>query len=136
MASNKQWARRNMGMMGNTEYRKEQMFLADKIRVMFPEYDIKLEEPLENLMTIDEISCRFCVLDILVETNSRKIAIRMMGEIHRGSKKTLKDEDQKIVLEGNGYEVRDVWYDEHDEFWNPRKYDDEFIESSIRKIMT
>ena len=104
-----------MGLIGNTEYRKEQMFLADKIRIMFPEYNVKLEEPLENLMTIDEISCSFCVLDIFVDTNSKKIAIRMMGEIHRGSKKTLKDEDQKIVLEGNGYDVKDVWFDEHDE---------------------
>ena len=91
MASGKQWARRNMGMIGNVEYRKEQMFLADKIRVMFPEYDVKLEEPLENLLTIDEISVRFCILDILVLSNTRKIAIRMMGEIHGGNKKALKD---------------------------------------------
>ena len=136
MASNKQWARKNMGMIGNIEYRKEQMFLADKIRVSCPECDVKLEEPLENLMTIDEISCRFCVLDILVLSHSRKIAIRMMGEIHGGNKKTLKDEDQKIVLEGNGYEVKDVWWDEYPEFWNPTKFDEVQIDSSVRRILS
>ena len=116
----------NMG--NNTEYRKEQMLLADMIRILLPKSNVKLEEPLGNLDKIDEIECK-CIPDILIE--DKKIVIRMMGEIHNNSKRTLKDEDQKIVLEGNGYIVIDVWHDEYPEFWNPKAYkDDQVIEKA------
>ena len=114
--------------MNNTEYRKEQMLLADMIRVLLPKSNVKLEEPLENLDKVDEIECR-CIPDILIE--DKRVVIRMMGEIHNKSRRTLKDEDQKIVLEGNGYTVIDVWFDEYPEFWNPKAYkEDQVIEKA------
>ena len=52
------------------------------------------------------------------------------------NKKALKDEDQKIVLEGNGYDVKDVWWDQYPEFWNPRKFDEVKIDQSVREVMS
>ena len=114
--------------MTNTEYRTEQMLLAKLLRVLLPKSNIKLEEPLGNLDKVDEISCK-CIPDILIE--DKKVVIRMNGEIHYKTKRTLKDEDQKIVLEGNGYTVIDVWFDEYPEFWDPKAYkEDQVIEKA------
>ena len=117
--------------MSNNGFRKEQMLLAGLIRVLLPKSNIKLEEPLGNLDKVDEIECK-CIPDILIE--DKKVVIRMNGEIHNKTKRTLKDEDQKIVLEGNGYDVIDVWYDEYPEFWNPRKFPDEEVIRKAKSI--
>ena len=58
-----------------------------------------------------------------------------MGEIHNKGRRTLKDEDQKIVLEGNGYEVVDVWYDEFPEFWNPKAYKKEVVIEKAKSLI-
>ena len=118
--------------MTNTEYRTEQMLLAKLLRVLLPKSNIKLEEPLGNLDKVDEISCK-CIPDILIE--DKKIVIRMMGEIHNKRKRTLKDQDQKIVLEGNGYKVVDVWYDEYPEFWNPKAFEQTKIIQAVNKLL-
>jgi len=118
--------------MTNTEYRTEQMLLAKLLRVLLPKSNIKLEEPLGNLDKVDEIKCK-CIPDILIE--DMKIVIRMMGEIHNKRKRTLKDQDQKIVLEGNGYKVMDVWYDEYPEFWNPKGFEQTKIIQAVKELL-
>ena len=126
---NSKWVYRNMN---NDGYRKEQMLLAELIRVLLPKSNIKLEEPLGNLDKVDEIECK-CIPDILIE--DKKVVIRMNGEIHNKTKRTLKDQDQKIVLEGNGYEVIDVWFDEYPEFWNPKAYQEDQIIEKAKSII-
>lgn len=118
--------------MSNNGFRKEQMLLAGLIRVLLPKSNIKLEEPLGNLDKVDEIECK-CIPDILIE--DKKVVIRMNGEIHNKTKRTLKDEDQKIVLEGNGYDVIDVWYDEYPEFWNPKGFEQAKIIHAVKELL-
>jgi len=46
-----------------------------------------------------------------------KLGIRVNGLIHKTQKRIIKDEDQKLVLEGNGWTIMDVNYDDREDLW-------------------
>ena len=49
---------------------------------------------------------------------------------HDGKKQKIKDEDQKIILEGNGWQVVDFWYHEM-----PNLFDSNKTEKKEREAM-
>ena len=101
-----------------TEYRSEQVFAYDLIRSYYPTYTVKMEHELHDLHDVDGVKAKFCQPDITVcfgvkcgtKHDKKKIAIRLNGEVHDRSTQKMKDEDQRIVLEGNGWQVVDFWY--------------------------
>jgi very-short-patch-repair endonuclease len=107
-----------------TEYRDEQLLATEILKVLFPKdsYSIRQEEPVEE--------CK-AVLDIAIIPKSetlKRIAIRMMGEIHEGNRKKIKDEDQKTMLIQQGWRVYDFWKDRMPNLWNLE------IEGAAREI--
>ena len=101
-----------------TEYRSEQVFAYDILRTYYPKTVVKMEHELHDLKDVDGIKAKFCQVDITIifgvksgtKHTVKKIAVRLNGEVHDRSKQKIKDEDQKIILEGNGWQVVDFWY--------------------------
>jgi len=101
-----------------TEYRSEQVFAYDILRTYYPKLTVKMEHELHNLKDVDGIKAKFCQPDITISFGvkcgtkhvKKQIAIRLNGEVHDRSKQKIKDADQKIILEGNGWQVVDFWY--------------------------
>jgi len=108
-----------------TEFRPEQIRAANIIKkLLAKDQRLKLEYDVTDLLPIDAISCPYCCLDIAILNHlgsSPGIAIRMQGQIHEKHNRRLKDEDQKIVLEGNGWIVVDFWYYAMPNLWNPER---------------
>lgn len=46
-----------------------------------------------------------------------KLIIRVNGLIHETKRARIKDFDQKLVFEGNGYDVLDVDYEDREDLW-------------------
>lgn len=115
----------------NTEYTKSQMRVAEFLKQFF---DIKVEHYIYGLKEIDEIMPtnpppRADIFILGWVGSGKGLIIRVMGGIHEGSTQRMKDEDQKVVLEGNGYLVLDLWWDDFDELWNGT--DEEAYESLV-----
>ncbi len=70
--------------------------------------DLRLEYTIPKLKTVDYIEPKKVIADIADLTC--KMVYRLNGPIHEGRIQTLKDEDQKVILEGNGWHVMDIWY--------------------------
>jgi len=107
MGTNHQWGKMQ------TEYRDEQLLAVDILKVLFPRdsYSIRQEEPVE--------ACK-AVLDIAIIPKSpvlKRIGIRLMGEIHRRQYKTVRDDDQKIMLVKAGWRIYDFWHDRMPSLW-------------------
>jgi len=101
--------------MVEIEYRPEQMFAVEILKKTLPEnYQITLEKEVTDLKTVDHIMVPFCKPDIvLIDTVSpTKIAIRINGSYHDKDNQRMKDMNQRIVLEGNGWKVVDFNYRE------------------------
>ena len=114
-----------------TEYRPEQMRAAEILeKVFLPQQKIiKLEFEVTDLQPIDTLSCPYCCLDIVIldglaPADGGGIAIRMQGSIHERHIKRIKDADQRIVLEGNGWKVVDFWYYEMPNLWSKERNSD------------
>jgi len=131
------WIRAGMAKSGNFENRPEQMLCASIIREIFPpSYVIDTEYKVMELKEIDEIIPKIAVLDIAIIPRGlfgRKIGVRMMGKIHEGRKQQMKDEDQRVLLEGNDWLVFDFWYDHVPELWEPKKYSEDQIKRAIHR---
>jgi len=84
-----------------TEYRSEQVFAYDTIMSYYPHNQVKMEYEIHGLS-------KYCQLDIAILPE--KIAIRLNGEVHEKKIQKIKDEDQKIMLEEDGWKVIDFWY--------------------------
>jgi len=104
-----------MREQNNTQYRPEQLrylaYLKDELTCNF-----ELEYEVPNLKTVDCIEPKTVIADIADLTC--KMIYRINGPIHEGRIQILKDEDQKIVLKGNGWHVMDIWYDEYTALWD------------------
>ena len=53
--------------------------------------------------------------DIIIKT--LKIIYRVNGLIHQTAKQRMKDDDQKFILEGNGYTIIDVNFEDREDLW-------------------
>ena len=137
MVRKKTWIRAGMQRAGNFENRPEQMLCSNMLREIFPPiYAVFTEYRVHELKEVDEIIPKIAVLDIAVIPRGkfgRKVAVRIMGKIHEGRKQQLKDEDQKALLEGNGWLVFDFWYDHIPELWTPKNYTHEQIKRSVKR---
>jgi hypothetical protein len=107
------------------EYRPEQMRAADILLKLFRGKTVKLEYEVTNLQPIDTLSCPYCCLDIAIldglSAGEPGIAIRMQGAIHEKHNRRLKDDDQKHVLQGNGWKVVDFWYYDMPSLWSKKR---------------
>ena len=106
---------------------KERSYIKDGSHKIATEYEVT------NLKPYKDIPAKNCILDIVIIENQCfrtpdekgwKIAIRLMGEIHKGSKYKrrtrikLKDEDQAILLHSNGWVVKDIDKEKFPELWD------------------
>lgn len=78
-------------------------------------------------------------LDIaIIENKSLKIAYRIMGQIHEKRLRRVRDENQKVLLEGNGWKVIDYWFDRHEALWldspESRRATEKFILEDLAKL--
>jgi hypothetical protein len=109
--------RKNM-VEGNTSYRPEQMYVAEILKGLG--LNIKTEYEIKGLEPFEDISFPNCIPDIACV--DRKMIFRLNGLIHEKPKQRMKDEDQKLVLEFNGWRVIDLTPNEHPALWNQKKY--------------
>ena len=117
------WIQRNMGEQGNKEYRREQVRCARILRDKLGNNEIRQEYTVRNLK-IDGASAPNCTLDVAIPRE--KIAIRMMGGIHKKSKKIdLKDWYQGEALAQAGWTVYDFYEDDFPSLWKNKRSPDE-----------
>ena len=121
-----------------TSYRPEQMRVYYYLLQKFPNEDIRLEYIVKNLKAFDGINLSFTykrpILDIALFLPNLKVAIRLMGEIHRKSKRyKIRDEDQSLVLGWNGWKVIDMWYDMMPLLWSGKEGYESEIEDILRE---
>ena len=118
MMKGKGFMDKNMNV-GMKDFRPERMKVERILHEEFPDLEIRLEFPVNNLK-IDGHPCAGAVLDIAIL--GYKVAIRMMGEIHQWSKKSrVKDQYQLYALEEAGWQVIDFIKDEFPAVWNKSK---------------
>ena len=109
-----------------TEYRDEQMWAGEIIQACLPSrFKMYYEYELTDLRDIQKIKGKFAKPDIVLidEVRGQKIAIRMNGGIHRKRLQKIKDEDQKTVMEGNGWKVVDFNEDDMPNLWSNDRVD-------------
>ena len=112
---------------GQKDYRPEQMKTTKVLRTEFPDLDVRQEYRVSYLK-IDGHGVAPAVLDIAIM--NPKIAIRMMGEIHQGSKRVrMKDQYQMYALEEAGWKVIDMIKDEFPAVWSKSKKEDKLNEA-------
>ena len=92
------------------------MWAGEILKEVLPS-DISLlyEVELTNLHDVDGIKAKFAKPDIVLYPDTkihRRIAIRMNGGIHMKKSQKMKDANQRIILEGNGYKVVDFNVDD------------------------
>ena len=127
--------RRNM-KEENSEYRPEQLLCAKIFRELLgSEYDVKTEYPV-TLTPFDGLRPRGAILDIAILGKGMKIAVRLMGAVHDNQKKMLQDQDQRTVLQANGWRVYDFsWYNML-ELWDQKKHTPEEARLAIIRNFT
>lgn len=116
----------NMREHGNKEYTDSELALHKEIinncfdseipmneilRILYTQFKVKNLKPVEDINPTNPPP----KLDICIP--EMKIAIRVNGLIHQTHRNRLKDEDQKIVLEGNGWTVIDVDFSDREDLW-------------------
>jgi len=141
MAGKKSWIRKNMS---DNQFRPEQYYCYQLLREIIPP-EAKIEmEYLVNLESVDGVNVKRALLDIAIlfpeekcwgHENAVRIAIRINGEVHEKPRQRLKDEDQKYVLEGNGWKVYDFWFNKIPEIWNKKKYTNKEAKKAILREM-
>jgi len=90
-----------------------------------PRFKMFYEYELTRLKVIQGIKKTFAKPDIVLidEVRNQRIALRFQGPPHKGKLQKIKDEDQRIVLEGNGWKVVDFWYDKMLNLWTNNRED-------------
>lgn len=120
----------------STEYRPEQLWAGEIINACLPQsYHLEYEKELPDLRDVGEFKAKYACPDITLISQHRKIAIRMQGSIHKKKKQRMKDEDQKIILEGNGWTVIDFWYDVMTNLWSNKRTDKEIRIKATREVL-
>ena len=114
----------------NSQYRTEQLLCATILREFYT--SVKTEYKITNLLH-DELDVKQCQPDVVIE--NKNIAIRLNGPIHEKGKRPMKDEDQKIVLQANGWKVIDLTPHNIPELWDQRKYTYEEAKNKLLGII-
>ena len=115
-----------MRKFGNKEYTKSELALHKEIINNCFGTEIPLNEVTDilktqflvrNMIEIDGIRPTIPPPKLDICIPELKIAIRVNGLIHQSRRQRLKDEDQKLVLEGNGWTVIDVDWSDREDLW-------------------
>ncbi len=126
MTKDRTFALKNMREKGNTEYTKSETRLYDEILLNCFEgrwTKEEIEEVIEQqytplyMQSIEGIRVTKPPPRIDIAIPELDIAIRVMGKIHESSTARRKDWLQKTVLEGNEWDVIDVWQWEREDLW-------------------
>lgn len=118
--NDRSWMMKGMRENNNNEYTKSQMRVKEFLEQFF---EVQAEKYINDLAPVDCIKPTVPPprADIYIQKfdgGNYPLIIRVMGGIHEGRTQKMKDEDQRVVLEGNGYLVLDIWWDDFDELWN------------------
>lgn len=130
-----------MRRAGNTTDRQEQKNLEKILSFIFDKYlKVPYSKTLTEILVTDlrEVSgikpyVRMPPkLDVVLNLTTtagypRKIGFRLMGPPHEEKIRRIRDENQKILLEGNDWVIYDFWYDRHFNIWNAHKSIDDFF---------
>ena len=120
----------------STEYRPEQLWAADIINACLPPgFVMGLEHELTDLHDVGEMKAKYACPDIVILSQHRTVAIRMQGSIHKKKKQRMKEEDQKVILEGNGWDVVDFWFDVMTDLWTNNRSDKETRIKATRGVL-
>ena len=120
MSGKKKWMTKNMS---ENQWKSEQYYCYKLLLDIIPaNMNVEMEYLVDNMKSIDGISPKKAILDIAVISSDMKIAFRINGEIHEKVKQSMKDKDQKIILEGNGWKVYDLNKWDIPELWDNKKY--------------
>ena len=120
MSGKKTWMTKNMS---ENQWKSEQYYCYKLLLDIIPEnMNVEMEYLVDNMKSVDGIKPKKAILDIAVISNDMKIAFRINGEIHEKVKQSMKDKDQKIILEGNGWKVYDLNKWDIPELWDNKKY--------------
>lgn len=126
MANDRTWMMYKMRTTGLKEYTKSEKALHSEIIVNCFGTDIPITEivtilqtqySVRNMHEVEGIRPTIPPPKLDIAIPSMKIAIRVNGGIHEGRRQRLKDEDQRVVLEGNGWTVIDVDYADREDLW-------------------
>ena len=122
MAGKKSWMHRNCDA---NQFRPEQYYCYKLLfELMPPQFEITMEYPVKDLNDVDGIFGKSALLDIAVLSKDKqhKIAFRLNGEVHEKKRQSMKDKDQRIILEGNGWKVYDLNKYDIPELWDKKAY--------------
>ncbi len=120
MAGKKSWMHRNCDA---NQFRPEQYYCYKLLfELMPPNFEITMEYPVKDLKDVDGILSKNALLDIAVISKEHKFAFRLNGEVHEKKRQAIKDKDQRIILEGNGWKVYDLNKYSIPELWDRNQY--------------
>ena len=120
MAGKKSWMHRNCDA---NEFRPEQYYCYKLLfELMPPAYEITMEYLVNDMKGVDGILSKNALLDIAIITKEVKVAFRLNGEVHEKKRQSMKDKDQRILLEGNGWKVYDLNKHSIPELWDKKQY--------------
>jgi hypothetical protein len=74
-------------------------------------------------------------IDVVVVEGPLKLAFRLMGPPHEERLRRIRDENQKELLEGNGWKVIDFWYDRHAALWRDDPESRQDAEKLVRETL-
>lgn len=130
MANQRTWMLFNMRKNNNVEFTKSEKALVEEItqecfgkEIPMTEISdmIILQRRMNNLKSVMDGTEKMKPTipgpkpDILIKP--LKIIIRVNGLIHQTSRARIKDDDQKFILEGNGYDIIDVNFEDREDLW-------------------
>ena len=93
---------------GNTANRPEQLLIKEILEYHTCASILELEKKVTYLTEYNDY--RDAILDIFMELDGKKYAIRVMGPAHDKKIRMKKDEIQGDYLTGLGYTIIDIWY--------------------------
>lgn len=123
--------------MSMSEFRPEQLWAGDIIKACLPQgYRFFYELELTDLHDVDGFRAKFCKPDIALTSQHRKVAIRLNGGYHNKKSQKMKDANQRIILEGNGWDVVDFNYEEMPNLWTSNRSDKKIRNLATAEVLT
>ena len=150
---------RAMRKAGNTEYRQEQGNLEKILYALFFDYGIKSNFTIGQEHTVRQLVEYQGIkpypplpprLDVAISIiynldpvtpQILQIGFRLMGPPHEVKRRRIRDENQRILLQGNGWNIIDFWYDKDAALWNSHLTNEDYytaknlVDSKLRPVL-
>lgn len=136
MAGKKSWMGKNMS---DNQFRPEQIYCAELFAEVLPKgWKIEMEYLVGfTHWNAEEKQPKKALVDIaLLLPPAIKVAIRLNGEVHEKPRQKIKDEDQRINLEKEGWAVFDFNKSTMPELWDRKTYSNKEAQSAINREMS